>query len=71
MIKRPCGSSGRGDKGWVWGGGAQDRGWRVGVGVGGVNIPFVSQTQAGLVRIRRRGCHLEQIYYTGWLIKLY
>lgn len=75
VIKRLCRSSGRGDKGWVWGGGAQDGGWRARVGpeewITLGRIPFVSQTQAGLARIRRRGCHLEQIYYTGWLIKLY
>lgn len=34
-------------------------------------IPFVCQTWAGLIRIRPRSCHLGQIYYTGWLIKLY
>lgn len=35
------------------------------------HVALRSQTQPGLVRIRCRGCHLGQIYYTGWLIKRY
>lgn len=35
------------------------------------HVALRSQTQPGLVRISCRGCHLGQIYYTGWLIKRY
>lgn len=35
------------------------------------HVALRSQTQPGLVRIRCRGCHLGQIYYTGWLIRRY
>lgn len=34
-------------------------------------IPLVSQTHLGLVRFGPRSCHLWQVYYIGWLIKLY
>ena len=62
VNKRLCRSAGRSDKGWDCRAAAQDGGLMVGVGLEEWitlgQIPFVSQTWAGLVRIRPRGCHL-------------